>query len=167
MTKNTKTIEPKVRKPRAAKKITAAEATALLDHAAETGTVDLPTAVVETKRRKVSGKERDDTGKVLRKGRNLSGNQPFRRKPYWYDLDAKDAPGYAVAFEKAPMQVRLILKYMEDQGITTPDDAEVGGDICGGAINSGALKSKIDPAALFAYYRRVMEQLGLRLAIAE
>lgn len=158
------TKEKKVRKPRTAKtapvQLTDAEATAMLD----AGTTDLPTKVVEEKRRKKSSRERDEEGKVVRKGRNLSGNQPFRRKPYFYDLDAKTEDGYAVAFDRAPMQVRLILRYMENQGITTPDDAQIGADICGGAINSGALQSKIDPAALFAYYRRVMERLGLRLA---
>lgn len=130
---------------------------------------DLPLqdVVKAVKRRKASTKDRDDSGKVIRKGRNLSGNQPFRGKPYFFDLDVKKTPDYDKAFNSAPMQVRLILKYMEEQGITTEDDAMRGGEICGGAINSGTLQSKIDPPVLFAYYRRVMERLGLRLAIEE
>jgi len=127
----------------------------------------LAEVVKEVKRRKASNRERGEDQKVIRKGRNLSGNQPFRVKPYYYDLDVKETPDYEKAFSAAPMQVRLILKYMEEQGITTEDDAEIGAEIAGGAINSGKLQSKIDPAALFAYYRRVMERLGLRLAIAE
>jgi hypothetical protein len=123
--------------------------------------------VKEVKRRKASNRERDDSGKVVRKGRNLSGNSPFRHKYYYFDLDAKKTEGYEQAFQAAPGQVRLMMKYMEQNGITTTDDAEIGAEIAGGAINSGMLQSTIDPAALFAYYRRVMERLGLRQSIAE
>lgn len=153
------------RKPRAKKvveTITEDEATEILDRAAEQ--TDLATIVKETKKRKVSAAERDEEGKVKRVGVNLSGNQPFRGKNYYYDLEAKSTVDYDKAFNSAPMQVRLIMKHMEDEGITTPDDAMRGGEIAGGAINSGKLQSKIDPAALFAYYRRVMERLGLTLA---
>lgn len=168
MTKSTKSA-PAAKKTRAprAKKITPAQADAILDAAAENTPVDLAAVVKDVKKRKPSSRERDEGGKVLRKGRNLSGNQPFRRKYYYYDLDVKKTPGYDVAFNAAPGQVRLLLKYMENNGITTSDDAMIGADICGGAINSGALQSKIEPAALFAYYRRVMERLGLRLGSAE
>lgn len=138
------------------------EATELLDRAGED--VDLATVVKETKKRRASAAERGEDGKVVRTGRNLSGNQPFRAKHYFYDLDAKSTPDYDKAFNAAPMQVRLMMRHMEEEGITTPDDATRGGEIAGGAINSGKLQSKIDPAALFAYYRRVMETLGLRLA---
>lgn len=156
------------RKPRAAKAAPAAtvltddQANALLDRAAEE--VDLATIVKETKKRKPSVAERGEDNKVLRTGKNLSGNQPFKAKHYYYDLEAKAAPDYAKAFNAAPNQVRLIMAHMEAEGMTTPDDALRGGEICGSAINKGALASKIDPAALFAYYRRVMETLGLRLA---
>lgn len=156
------------RKPRAKKvevapeQLTEAEATELLDRAGEE--VDLATMVKEVKKRKPSAAERNEEGKVVRTGKNLSGNQPFRGKNYYYDLDVKATVDYDKAFNAAPMQVRLIMKYMEEEGITTPDDAIRGGEIAGGAINSGKLQSKIDPAALFAYYRRVMETLGLRLA---
>lgn len=139
--------------------LTEEQANALLD-----GAVDLVTVVKETKRRIQSRAERDEAGKVKRAGKNLSGNQPFRAKLYYYDLDVKETADYEKAFNAAPMQVRLIMRYMEENGISTPDDAERGSEIAGGAINSGLLKSKIDPAALFAYYRRVMERLGLTLA---
>ncbi len=146
--------------------ITEEQADAILDRAAENPT-DLRAVVKDVKKRKPSSRPRDEVGKVVRKGRNLSGNQPFARKYYYYDLDVKKKDGYEVAFQALPGQVRLLLKYMEAQGITTPDDAIIGADICGGAINSGSLQSKIDPAALFAYYRRVMETVGLRLAMSE
>ena len=152
-TRAKKPVEPPV------EQLTEEQADALLD-----GAVDLVTVVKETKRRVQSRAERDDSGKVKRAGKNLSGNQPFRAKLYFYDLDFKDTPDYDKAFNAAPMQVRLIMRYMEENGLTTADDAERGAEIAGGAINSGLLKSKIDPAALFAYYRRVMERLGLTLA---
>jgi hypothetical protein len=156
------------RKPRAKKveaapeQLTEAEATELLDRAGEE--VALADIVKEVKKRKVSSAERDEEGKVLRTGKNLSGNQPFRGKNYYYDLDVKATVDYDKAFNAAPNQVRLIMRHMEEAGITTPEDAMRGGEIAGEAINSGKLISKIDPAALFAYYRRVMETLGLRLA---
>jgi hypothetical protein len=169
MTTTEKTKTP--RKSRAKKNvetiaITPAQADAILDAAAENPT-DLRAVVKDVKKRKPSARPRDAAGKVERKGRNLSGNQPFARKYYYYDLDVKKKDGYEVAFQALPGQVRLLLKYMEAQGITTPDDALIGAEICGGAINSGSLQSKIDPAALFAYYRRVMETVGLRLSMSE
>lgn len=156
------------KKPRAkkaepvAEQLTEAEADALLDRAGED--VDLATVVKEVKKRKVSSAARDEEGKVKRTGVNLSGNQPFRAKMYYYDLDVKATVDYEKAFNAAPNQVRLIMRHMEEAGITTAEDAMRGGEIAGEAINSGKLVSKIDPAALFAYYRRVMETLGLRLA---
>lgn len=161
--------EVKTRKPRAAKAaapetvvLTEDEANALLDRAGED--VDLATVVKETKKRKASSAERGEDNKVIRTGKNLSGNQPFKAKLYYFDLDVKSTADYVKAFNAAPNQVRLMMSYMEEEGITTSDDAMRGGEIAGGAINSGKLASKIDPAALFAYYRRVMETLGLRLA---
>lgn len=153
------------RKPRAKKEVvelTEEEGTALLDAAGENA--DLAEIVKDVKKRKVSSAERGEDGKVLRTGKNLSGNQPFKAKLYYYDLDVKKTADYEKAFKAAPNQVRLMMSYMEEEGITTADDAMRGGEICGGAINSGKLASKIEPAALFAYYRRVMETLGLRLA---
>lgn len=153
------------RKPRAKKEVvelTEEEGTALLDAAGENAA--LADVVKEVKKRKVSSAERGEDGKVLRTGKNLSGNQPFKAKLYYYDLDVKKTADYEKAFKAAPNQVRLMMAYMEEEGITTADDAMRGGEICGGAINSGKLASKIEPAALFAYYRRVMETLGLRLA---
>lgn len=166
------TARKTARKPRKATIVTGAiepqqltddEANALLDRAGEE--VALADIVKDVKKRKPSAAERGEDGKVLRTGKNLSGNQPFKAKLYYYDLEAKKTPDYDKAFNAAPNQVRLLMNYMADEGITTADDAMRGGEICGGAINSGKLASKIEPAALFAYYRRVMETLGLRLAV--
>jgi len=164
MTVKTNTAAKTPRKSRAKKveQLNETEATALLDRAGED--VDLTTIVKDVKKRKPSAAERDEAGKVVRTGRNLSGNQPFKAKHYYYDLDVRSTADYDKAFNAAPNQVRLLLSFMADEGITTPDDAMRGGEICGQAINTGKLASKIDPAALFAYYRRVMETLGLRLA---
>lgn len=151
------------RKSRAKKVEEAPVETGVLEHIEEMVT-DKVTEVKEVKRRKPSARERGADGKVLRKGRNLSGNQPFQGKNYYYDLEVAEGEEYDKAFQAAPMQVRLILKYMAEEGITTPDDAVRGGEIAGGAIKQGYLQSKIDPPALFAYYRRVMERLGLTLA---
>lgn len=168
MTKSTKKIETAVKAPRKSRAknnvvITETEATAILDAAAENPS-DLRSIVKDVKKRKPSTRERGEEGKVIRKGRNLSGNMPFQAKLYFYDLEFAKGVEYDLAYNAAPMQVRLILKYMRETGITTADDAERGGEIAGGAINSKYLDSKIDPPALFAYYRRVMERLGLRLA---
>lgn len=154
--------KPRAKKVEAPVVLTEDEATAILDRAGEE--VALADVVKEVKKRKVSSAERDEAGKVLRTGKNLSGNQPFRAKMYYYDLDVKTTADYEKAFSAAPNQVRLIMRHMEEAGITTAEDAMRGGEIAGEAINSGKLQSKIDPAALFAYYRRVMETLGLRLA---
>lgn len=165
MTAKTNTTAKTARKPRAAKKVeqlTDEQATALLDRAGET--TALADIVKDVKKRKPSSAERNEEGKVVRTGKNLSGNQPFKAKLYYYDLEVKSTADYAKAFAAAPNQVRLMMQHMEEEGITTPDDAMRGGEIAGSAINSGKLASKIEPAALFAYYRRVMETLGLRLA---
>jgi hypothetical protein len=42
-------------------------------------------------------------------------------------------------------------------------DAAQGKIMCQSAIDNGGLKTVIDPAVLFAYYRRKMETLGLKL----
>lgn len=140
------------------------EEVGILETIEEVADKPLAEVVKEVKRRKPSTAERDDTGKVVRKGKNLSGNQPFREKLYYLDLDQYDSQEGQRAVEAAPGQVRLLLKFMAKEGYTTPDDAQRGGHICGEAINSGFLQSKIDPPALFAYYRRVMERLGLTQA---
>jgi hypothetical protein len=121
--------------------------------------------VVNAKRRKTSRKPRDDSGRVIRKGKNLSGNQPFRGKFYYlnpkFANEAEWDADYKLAESAAPMQVRLILKYMRQAKITSPEASKQGAEIAGGAINARVLTTVIPPANLFAYYRKTMETLGL------
>jgi hypothetical protein len=110
-----------------------------------------PDTVKAAKARKPSSHERDGEGKVLRKGKNLSGNVPFRTKLYQLVRSAPDA-----AIKAAPAQVQLILKHMAED-----TDPATGAQIVQGAIDNGLLKTKIEPAVLFAYYRRLLETLGV------
>jgi hypothetical protein len=136
-----------------------------------TAQVNLPDLIKEVKRRKPSTSQRDpDNLKVIRRGRNLSGNQPFARKYYGLAPEVMDESSftaeYQAALDAAPMQVRLILKYMRHAGIDQLNP-EQGGPIVQGAINKRFIVTKISPPSLFAYYRRVMERLGLRLVSSE
>lgn len=121
--------------------------------------------LVSIKRRKPSTARRDAAGKVVRSGVNLSGNLPFKHKYYalkeeFADLEAAPA-AYREAIAAAPQQVQLLLKFMRAEGYVEGQGAGIGGEIAGLAISKGYLKTKIAPANLFAYYRRVMEALGL------
>lgn len=119
-------------------------------------------------RRLPSLKPRDENGRVIRAGRNLSGNTPFARK--WYFLDAKVADPstwtaeYKEAFSAAPKQVRGILEYMAFAEITKKVASNTGPEICEAAKDNNFVKSVIPGALLFAYYRRAMETLGLIFA---
>jgi hypothetical protein len=107
--------------------------------------------VVELKTRKLSINERNEDNKVIRKGKNLSGNQPFRKKIYAITSICPDT-----ALIAAPNQVQLIVRFMRDTKIEG-----TGGEIIEAAIAAGMLRTKIDPPVLFAYYRKLMENLGL------
>lgn len=126
-------------------------------------------AVKAVKTRRPSTRPRDDEGRVIREGRNLSGNVPFREKFYYLDpkvaSEEKWTPEYREAEAAAPMQVRLILKHMRMSRITREDASQTGRNIADGAIRRGVLKTKIAPANLFAYYRRVLETLGVIHAV--
>lgn len=123
--------------------------------------------LIEIKRRHKSAHQRDENGKVIRHGRNLSGNLPYAKKFYFladgFMNLTKTSADYQAAFAAAPMQVQLLLKAMRELDIGE-DNAMTGGEIAGLAINQGYVKTKIDPANLFAYYRKVLEALGVRLA---
>lgn len=89
-------------------------------------------------------------------------NVPWRRKYYFVDVEK-----YTEVQEElkgVASQVQLMLKYMVEHGMTSADMSEQGGTIAGGAINTGYVKSKIEPEVLFAYYRAKMEQYGLVFA---
>lgn len=130
-----------------------------------TENTDTKAKVKEVVRRYPSLRERDQNGRVVRAGRNLSGNQPFKRKYYYLSAVAADQStwtvDYATAFNAAPKQVRDILTFMAREGITEFSKAKTGPTIGDLAKASGILVSKINSDALFAYYRRAMEVLGL------
>lgn len=108
--------------------------------------------------RRRSPKERDAEGRVIRKGRNLSGNAPWRRKFYYLNPVAyANAKGKV---DKAPGQVRIILRTMMEHGITSNGEAEQGVTVVDIAKDDG-MRTSIGSANLFAYYRRTMEDLGL------
>jgi len=124
--------------------------------------------LVAMKRRKPSSHERDETGKVIRAGRNLSGNSPFRYKYYYLASfaanEAEWTAEYKIALDAAPNQVKLILRSMREAGNTSPDNAAIGKEIVDQAKANNLLVTKIESAVLFAYYRKLMEGLGLRQA---
>jgi len=136
-------------------KVTSAETETALERAPaleRSNIVALDFDTVKTaKARKPSAAARDENGKVIRTGKNLSGNQPFRQKIYALTNLAPE-----LAVRAAPMQVQLILKYMADYEVEG-----TGKEIVEGAIAEGYLKTKIDPPVLFAYYRRLLEKLGV------
>lgn len=121
--------------------------------------------LVSIKRRKRSTARRDASGKVIRFGTNLSGNTPFRHKYYAIAEEFSGKvlpPAYLEALAAAPMQVQLLIKFMRENGYVDGESCGIGSEIAGLAIKKGYLKTKIDPAHLFAYYRRVMEALGVK-----
>lgn len=124
--------------------------------------------LVEVKRRKPSSNDRGDDGRVIRQGRNLSGNQPFRYKFYFiapeFADETKWTAEYKIALDAAPNQVRLILRSMRESGYTSAESAKIGKEIVDNAKGAGLLHTKIESAVLFAYYRKLMEGLGLRQA---
>lgn len=125
-------------------------------------------ALIELKRRTPSSNERDETGRVVRRGRNLSMNTPFRPKFYYLDAAYADestwSEGYRASVDAAPNQVKLILKFMRTYRIFDAETAEQGSTIVSLAIQAGMISTKIPPANLFAYYRRLLEALGVRNA---
>lgn len=124
--------------------------------------------LVAMKRRKPSSNERDEFGKVIRQGRNLSGNLPFRYKYYYLAPFAANEAAwtaeYKIALDAAPNQVKLILRAMREAGINSAENAAIGKEIVDTAKANNLLVTKIESAVLFAYYRKLMEGLGLRQA---
>jgi hypothetical protein len=84
----------------------------------------------------------------------------WRIKEYSVDTAAYKASAEALA--KAPNQVRIMMAHFAEIA-NTPAKAAQGKVLCQSAIDKGGLKTVIDPAVLFAYYRKTMEEFGLRL----
>lgn len=146
------------------------KAESVIAGATEAEVVEAREALIELKRRRPSSNERDEEGRVVRRGKNLSHNVPFRRKFYYLDPQFADertwTDGYRDAVNAAPNQVKLILKFMRTYHITDVDTSEQGVTIVSLAMEAKMISSKIPPANLFAYYRRLLEALGVRNANA-
>jgi hypothetical protein len=98
-----------------------------------------------------SKNERNEQGRVIRQGKNLSGNAPFAPKLY----AICEEPDMALA-NNSPNQVRLIVRHM----MANPQPRR-GGEIIEAMISNGELRTKIDPPVLFAYYRKLLEEIGV------
>ena len=121
-------------------------------------------ALKNVTRRYPSLLKRDESGRILRAGKNLSGNSPFRHKFYYLNPALADesrwTPSYREAFDAAPAQVKGLLKYMAKH-VASKNDPRIGSEIAGAAINHGYVVSKIDPDKLYAYYSRALAVLGV------
>lgn len=84
----------------------------------------------------------------------------WRIKQYYVDPKAYAAASEELA--KAPNQVRIMMSHFAEQ-FNDPSKAAQGRIMCQSAIDNAGLKTVIEPAVLFAYYRAKMEGLGLRL----
>lgn len=84
----------------------------------------------------------------------------WRIKEYWVDTAAYKAS--AEELKKAPNQVQIMVNHFAAT-YDKVDKAAQGKVMCQSAIDNAGLRTVIDPAVLFAYYRRTMEAFGLRL----
>jgi hypothetical protein len=84
----------------------------------------------------------------------------WRIKNYYVDKKVYEASTEALA--KAPNQVRIMMKHFSEN-FNDAGKASQGRVMCQSAIDEGGLKTVIEPAVLFAYYRAKMEEFGLRL----
>ena len=123
-----------------------------------------PTTIKQIKRRLPSMARRDDHNKVIRRGSNLSGNAPFQPKLYALDVALENpltwTAEYKASFDAAPAQACLIIRYMSENGVVG-DEGLRGCEIVEQAISKGYLKTKIEPAALYAFYARLLQALGV------
>ena len=125
-------------------------------------------ALKNVTRRYPSLLKRDEQNRVIRAGKNLSGNRPFNYKFYYVNPALADeanwTPAYREAFDAAPKQVKGILKCMAAH-FTDKNAPEIGREIVNLAKSKGFVESKIDSDKLMAYYRRALEVLGMIHAI--
>lgn len=84
----------------------------------------------------------------------------WRIKEYFIDQAAYAASQEALA--KAPNQVKIMVNHFA-KAFGDEGKAAQGKVMCQAAIDEAGLKTVIDPAVLFAYYRSTMENFGLRL----
>lgn len=127
-----------------------------------------PDVVKTIKRKPRSSARRDDEGKVIRKGVNLSGNSPYRRKYYYLDDRYANESDWSVEYRDSvnalPNQAKLILGWLRENQITDPEVALRGVEVLDQMKDSRYIATKIDSDKLFAYYRRLLDTVGLKEA---
>lgn len=84
----------------------------------------------------------------------------WRVKRYYVDPKVYEAS--VEALSTMPNQVRIMMKHFYEN-FNKPELADRGLNLCQHAIDHGGLKTVIEPAVLFAYYRAKMEPFGLTL----
>lgn len=144
-----------------------------MEAAAELPPLD-PAMVLDVKRRYPSDAKRDPVSrKVIRKGVRFNNNIPFQHKYYFVhprvaqlsqnpELAKSESDKVTVeALKAAPPQVRAIVTAMAKGGMTTAQDSGTGGEIVDQAKALNLITSKIESRMLFAYYRRVLERVGV------
>lgn len=84
----------------------------------------------------------------------------WRIKQYYVDTTVYEASKAELA--KAPNQVQIMVNHFATK-FNEPSTAAQGRVMCQSAIDEAGLKTVIEPHVLFAYYRKTMEQFGLKL----
>lgn len=86
----------------------------------------------------------------------------WRIKSYYVDLKVYNQAEIQEALKDAPNQVRIMMAHFASN-FNEEAKAGQGRVLCQDAIDKGGLKTVIEPAVLFAYYRSKMETFGLKL----
>lgn len=97
--------------------------------------------------------------------KRTSGKTPIASAKPWQGKVYAMGKGFNPAsedFASAPKQVRGMMRHIAEKKLRGR-----GKELCESAIKAGAVKSKIKPDILFAYYARKMESLGLELVKIE
>ena len=123
-----------------------------------------PAVTLDVKRKYPSERKRGPDGKIIRQGVNLSGNMPYRQKLYFIDPEVVGSDNWETAIKACPKQVRAIVETMVKYDVDSKENAKRGCEIVALAKEHGILETRIENGPLFAYYRRVMDTVGLRQA---
>lgn len=86
----------------------------------------------------------------------------WRIKQYYVDPKIYNQAEVQEALSKAPNQVRIMMKHFAEN-FNDAGKADQGRILCQHSIDHGGLKTVIEPHILFAYYRKKMEEFGLKL----
>lgn len=86
----------------------------------------------------------------------------WRIKRYYIDLKVFNDKDVQANLSKAPNQVQIMMKHFAES-FGDEGKADQGRVLCQSAIDKAGLKTVIEPHVLFAYYRKRMEEYGLRL----